>query len=256
MGRKTLKRRASRRLSRRRRRQSHIRKQYGGEEPGTVVIVEPRKHKALRFVLKNLLDNLGPNWSILLRHGPRNKEWVEALIQKEFPSSKGRITLSNIGKDNLTQIDYSLYMKTKEFWQDIPTDLILIAQTDSMICPPHRGLLNRFTGYDYVGAPWISNEIGNGGFSIRRKKMMLKILDTCPDEPVHEDVFFAKGCPAARPFLPSLQEALAFSVEGVYHPKSFGIHKPWANEIPIRSVKMEAQCPGIGQLEKLQGVEE
>jgi hypothetical protein len=232
------------------------RKQQGGDEPGTVVIVEPRKHKALRFLLKNLLENLGPNWSILLRHGTRNKEWAEALIQKEFPNDTNRITLSDSGKENMTQVDYSLYMKTKEFWKDIPTDLILIAQTDSMICPPHRGLLNRFTGYDYVGAPWTSRELGNGGFSIRRKKAMMKILETCPDEPVHEDVLFARGCPGARPFLPSFEEARAFSIEGIYHPKSFGIHKPWANPIPIRSEKMEAQCPGIKELESLQGVEE
>ena len=42
----------------------------------TAVIIEPRKHKALYFVLKNYLENLDSSWNILILHGNLNKEYI------------------------------------------------------------------------------------------------------------------------------------------------------------------------------------
>jgi hypothetical protein len=39
----------------------------------TALIIEPRKHKALEFVLKNFLENLSNEWSIIIFHGNLNK---------------------------------------------------------------------------------------------------------------------------------------------------------------------------------------
>ena len=35
----------------------------------TAVIVEPREHKALSFVLNNFLENLSDEWNIIIMHG-------------------------------------------------------------------------------------------------------------------------------------------------------------------------------------------
>ena len=50
----------------------------------TAVIIEPRKHKALQFVLKNFLENLDINWNIIIFHGNLNKEYIENIIDTDL----------------------------------------------------------------------------------------------------------------------------------------------------------------------------
>ena len=46
----------------------------------TAVIIEPRKHKALEFVLRNFIENLSDEWKILIFHGRQNKEFIQEII--------------------------------------------------------------------------------------------------------------------------------------------------------------------------------
>lgn len=45
----------------------------------TAVIVEPRIHNALPFVLQNFHENLSSDWSILVFHGKDNSTFVNDL---------------------------------------------------------------------------------------------------------------------------------------------------------------------------------
>jgi len=146
----------------------------------TAVIIEPRKHAALEFVLENFMRNLSDDWMILIFHGNLNEDYIKDIIEKNevLKNNRKRITMKSLQVDNVSIFDYNkLFTTNKDFYAKIPTDVFLIFQTDSMICPENKEQINRFLEYDYVGAPWENQKIGNGGLSLRRKSKMLEIID-------------------------------------------------------------------------------
>jgi hypothetical protein len=197
----------------------------GFDEKYTAIIVEPREHKALSFVLKNALTNLPHNWNIVIMYGNKNKSFVMNIINKDLSEYKERITSKNLNVDNLTISEYNDLLTSKEFYDNVPTEIFLIFQTDSVICNENINLLDDFMKYDYVGAPW-KDAVGNGGFSLRRKSKVLEIISKCKRGNENEDVYFANPC--VTNFKPSMEKAKLFSVEAFYSDKSFGVHKPWA----------------------------
>ena len=227
----------------------------------TAIIVEPRKHRALDFVLGNFLENLDRRWRIIVFHGTENEAFVKDIIAAKRTD---RITTASIGKSNLTKEEYSAYMMSTEFLYRVPTDIFLIFQTDSMICPNFKNTIEQFLKYDYVGAPWKEipkdymregSLVGNGGLSLRRKTKMLEILENCPISPpnIPEDVYFASSCPAVRIHKPPVSIAKEFSIEMLYSPKSWGIHRAWyeGNAGQGLTDEIEAQCTGYKTLVEL-----
>jgi hypothetical protein len=219
--------------------------------------VEPRKHAAVSFVLKNLLATLPEDkWKILVLHSNGNADWMKDQIAA-IPNASQRITLQSLGNDNMTVYEYNKMMKTKEFYEKIPTETFLLLQTDSMVCPGATDLVDKFLNYDYVGAPWeASKDVGNGGFSLRKKSKMIELIEKCPElqgQNQNEDVYFSRGCDAMKLNIPSFEEAKEFSIETVYSPKSFGVHKPWAY-VRGKVDAIEGQCAGMKELEGLQRV--
>jgi len=198
----------------------------GFTENFTAVIVEPRKHKALSFVIKNALENLPDKWNIIIMHGNLNKDYVFNIMD-ELPQYKDRMTAINLNVDNLTISEYNDLLTSKEFYEKIPTEIFLIFQTDSVICDENKHLLDDFMIYDYVGAPW-KDAVGNGGFSLRKKSKTLETISKCKrgNDKENEDIFFANPC--INIYKPSIEKAKLFSTESIYSPESFGVHKPWA----------------------------
>jgi hypothetical protein len=226
-------------------------------EPCTAIIVEPRKHRALAFVVRNVLENLEATWSVRIYHGTGNSEFVKKLLETELADLHQRITLADLGVADLpTARAYSEILTSKKFTRSIPTETFLVFQTDSMINPRNKDLIHKFMKYDYVGAPWPWDwlQVGNGGFSLRKRSKMLAIIDTAPPfTGQYEDHYFSIGSMAVRPFKPSAEEAREFSIEQIYTPKSFGIHKAWIHK-PEKTEQLCADCPGLDVLISLQGV--
>jgi len=214
-------------------------------EPCTAIIVEPRKHPALSYVLHNFIENLPDNWSIVLAHGSANADFVHAMLAEEFSNSADRIATHNLGVENLTIDDYNELLKSREFYHYIPTETFLVFQTDTAICGEDRELLDQFLQYDYVGAPW-KDAVGNGGLSLRKKSKMLEIIDKCPKGKENEDVYFANPC--VDIYKPSIDEAKLFSVELLYSDRSFGVHKPWLHMDPDELDQKVARCAPLRKL--------
>jgi hypothetical protein len=216
----------------------------------TAVIVEPRKHKALEFVLRNFLTNLSAEWNIIVFHGTENIEFVKAII---LSLRTNRISMVNLHVRNLTLPSYSRLLTTAAFYEHIPTEMFLVFQTDVMIFAEQKGLINKFLHYDYVGAPWHGTptsraglRVGNGGLSLRRKSKMLEIIRTEPYLGEPEDVYF---CNSRVPLnVPPVDEAMQFSVEHIFHPTSFGCHKPWVSNHVDSLSKL---YPGVIELQYL-----
>lgn len=204
----------------------------------TSIIVEPRKHKALDYVLTNFYNNLSDDWQIIIFHGKNNIEFIKKIITK---FDKSRIKLININVENLTINEYNKLFYNKWLYNNIPTETFLVFQVDTLICPQYKHLINDFLNYDYVGAPWDENmtthikniyggkdPVGNGGLSIRKKSKMLEVLNKHSIYHkngflINEDVFFSIHTTNK----PSLEEAKNFSIELVYNDKAFGVHKAY-----------------------------
>ena len=229
----------------------------GSIEKYTAVIVEPRKHKALEFVLRNVLDNLDERWSIQVFHSSHNKDWIKTILDQKFQNDLSRISSKCLHFSNLeSSLEYSQILASREFTQLIPTETFLVFQTDSMINPAHKNLIYKFIDYDYVGAPWPWNHlhVGNGGLSLRKRSTMLKIIDKYGPCTTFEDQFFSVGCIKIGAKVPTREEAKEFSIEQIYHPHSFGMHKSWIHQ-PSRTADLCNQCEGLETLIRLQSVE-
>lgn len=217
----------------------------------TAVIIEPREHPALEFVLKNFLHNLNKDWRFIIFHGNKNEKYVNNIIDTQLSKYKERITLKSLNVDNLTITEYNKLLVSKEFYKDIPTEIFLIFQTDTLICEEHKELIHTFINYDYVGAPWNNGGVGNGGLSLRRKSKMLEVIQKCPYDGNPEDVYFAESCPSIYRKKPSFEEAKTFSVENVYNDVSFGVHKPWLELNDTQLSIKNTHCKGVRKLKKL-----
>ena len=214
----------------------------------TAVIVEPRRHPALSFVLKNMVTLLPDGWKILVFHGNTNGEFVRDIIDDmEHPSRFLKPIVLDV--DNLTIAQYNAMLMSSAFYKCIPTETMLIFQTDTMILEPTY--LSAFLSYDYVGAPWKSGGVGNGGLSVRKKTKMLTITQTVMPFQSNEDVYFAFQ--TIIPLLkPSFQEAQKFAVETVFYEQPFGIHAPWKHLNEHEMGILLEKYPAIQELIDLQ----
>ena len=194
----------------------------------TAIIVEPRKHRALQFVLQNFLENLSDEWNIIIFHGSENVDYVKDIVTQ---ISNERITkLVNLNVDNLNSQAYSkLFVEKHIIYPHIDTETFLIFQTDSIIFNKNRHFINNFLEYDYVGAPWkwLGYNIGNGGLSLRKKNKMLEIIENHPyNGSENEDMYFSfQNTIECKK--PNLEKAKTFSVETIFHENCFGVHNCW-----------------------------
>ena len=222
----------------------------------TALIVEPRKHNALVFVLENFTRLLDERWSFVVCHGTDNEAFVQEKIQQKLSHASHRTTLVNLHVSNLTTLEYNALLTKPQFYELIPTEHVLFFQTDSMICEKHKLNIYDFFKYDYVGAPWVvDQDVGNCGLSLRRKSKMLEVLTHCDVSlDINEDYYFSVYChPKVTLYKPTFEEAKKFSVETVYSDESFGIHNAWKYLSYEQIESLNERCSGLNELIIMQG---
>lgn len=217
----------------------------------TAVIVEPRKHPALPFVLRNIVANLSADWKILIFHGKDNSSYVQDIINRIDDTSRFLKPIQ-LDIDNLSLEQYNAVLMNHAFYRCIPTETFLIFQTDTMILEPSK--IHDFLSYDYVGAPWRSGHVGNGGLSLRKRSKMIAISTTVNHFHVNEDVYFSMQKIISLK-KPHFQEAKQFAVETVFHDSPFGIHAPWKHLTGEEMRKLKEKYPAIQELIALQFTE-
>jgi hypothetical protein len=215
-----------------------IKEKYTTKYKYTAIIVEPREHKALSFVLNNFLENLSDEWGIVICHGNKNIDFIHTIIDNHLSQYTHRITLVNLMVDNLSIEDYNNLLTSEKFYEYIPTETFIVFQTDTMICPEYKEYIHKFIeyDYDYVGAPWNwdhdnrkNSNVGNGGLSLRKKSKMLEIINKESEDKKNliEDVFFARS-KVIDLYKPEPEEAFLFSIENIHgNNYPFGCHQPW-----------------------------
>lgn len=209
----------------------------------TAVIVEPRRHPALPFVLQNVVSQLSSEWKILIFHGKDNKDYVNSIIG-QLDSSRFLPPIA-LDTPNLSLEQYNQLLMSQAFYRSIPTETMLIFQTDTLILEPTQ--LEEFLEYDYVGAPWKSGIVGNGGLSLRKKSKMLSVIAAVVPFNVNEDVYFSRQSVVSLK-KPSFEAAKRFAVETVFYPSPFGIHAPWKHVTPHQMEELTKKYPAIHEL--------
>eukprot|EP00887_Chlorella_sp_A99_P006799 scaffold2.g6799.t1 len=186
------------------------------------VLIEPRQHYALEYVVKNALYHLGGNWSLYVYHGLSNRAFVETALH-----GISGVNLRQLNMHTVTIPDLNKLLLSTAFWEGIDAERALLFQTDALLL---RGNLGRFFQYDYVGAPWhLTNErwqhrradmaqgVGNGGLSLRGVPQMRRLAATlgpAADGLHQEDFLYAEQLermPGSR--LAPRAEAYRFCVE-------------------------------------------
>lgn len=119
--------------------------------------------------------------------------------------------------------DYNKLLTSKDFWNKIKEENILIIQHDSMLLK--RGIEN-FYDFDYVGAPWkFQQHGGNGGLSFRKKSAMLECIDKVPYNGTdNEDIYFSNALKLLGKNLASREVCEKFSCETIFKLGTLGYH--------------------------------
>jgi tetratricopeptide (TPR) repeat protein len=161
--------------------------------------------------------------------------------------------------------DYSRFV-IKELAQYVHTEFVLIIQWDGFIVNP-SAWTDEFLTYDYIGAKWgwydDGHTVGNGGFSLRSKRLLDALADTHISEFAAEDLAI---CRSYRPYLEAnhairfAPEEVAdrFAFEGSYFEQlPFGFHglfNFWLFfQQPELAAFLEMATPGIlGSVQCLQ----
>ena len=140
------------------------------------VLIEFRWFEHIEFLLRNMILKL-PNWSHTVVCGNNNYEEMKRCCDQISES----IHIIKLDIDNLIPSEYNLLLMTYEFWSQFYGEKLLIHQEDSFLF--HSRGIETFIEYDYVGAPWQDGQddnsygVGNGGFSLRSKSIMLEVID-------------------------------------------------------------------------------
>ena len=239
------------------------------------VIVETRKHKALNFVLENIMSNIPNEWRLQIFHGFNNLQYINNILEKNpfLKSIKEKIILTSLNIESTTQEASSKIMLSENFWNSVEGETILYFECDSMLCPNSEYKISDFEHFDYIGGYWGNNIpdlnteytwVMNGGFSLRKKQYLLDCIKyKRADYLKHggnecEDYFFS-ACLDKKPLV---SEVLSFSIDNGYVAPvvgvPFGLHKPWG-EIPAKGHgraynEIKEKCEDVELLESLHNV--
>ncbi len=234
------------------------------------VIVEPRNHQLLQSVVYNVMNSLGEEWNLhIFSH---DQQFVQSL----FPNWEYQLSL--LQSNNLTVKQYNTLFQSKQFWESIHEETVLIFQTDSFIMNPDINI-NQFLKYSFIGGIYryiTTNELKekypnvgytdnynltgiqlhnspklnfsiNGGFSLRKKSVMINCLekisysniieyrqqnnmnidDFYHCDKISEDVYFQNAIDLLGYELPDKQTCIDFCENLSYtkfNPNSFAIH--------------------------------
>uniref|UniRef100_A0A6C0C071 DUF5672 domain-containing protein n=1 Tax=viral metagenome TaxID=1070528 RepID=A0A6C0C071_9ZZZZ len=171
-----------------------------GDKSGVkeTVLIEFRPLPHLEFLLRNTIIKLN-DWNHTFVCGTKNYEMVKKMCETIHKDTESKIKIIKLDIDNLVPKKYSDLLMTKDFWNRFVGEKILIYQEDTML---FHGNISPFLKYDYIGAPWKipsglnKNGVGNGGFSLRSKSIMIECIDKIKPFKsgyIPEDVYFSKS---------------------------------------------------------------
>lgn len=227
-------------------------------------MVEPRTANLIETI-ETFKKVLPKDVHFQIYHGIKNKDLLENTYKNDI--DEGKISLWNMGVENLTLRSYNVLLTSIEFWNTMRSENVLIFQTDSTPCSSSHANLEQFLEYDYVGAPFhpIKNfflmmymigsgiygkyvNMMNGGLSLRKKSTMIQCIENEPwNKKLPEDEWFCMRIHKLNKKLPNSDIAKKFSSDG--HLPTEGI--PWGVHKPVLTEGLYDICPEIKNLQTI-----
>lgn len=220
-----------------------------------MVIVEPRQHPHLRYVLENF-DKLMPlHYDVYIFHGHSARSFAQ---QAATHLEKRRLVhYLSLNKDSITADEYNMLLKMPHFWNAIEAENILIFQTDSVLCSQSPFSIEDFENFGYIGCAFDSHAgrgthwhphafWGVGGLSFRHKSAALECIRAIgSDSLLAEDVFFSNCIDVGLGKRPHNASLLSdFCSEMTFLSRSFGTHQPlWMAWSPQMLDRFLQYCP-------------
>jgi len=215
------------------------------ESQKLAVIVDPRYDDLMLSVIKNFMFYLNHcGWNFLVVSHSSHQARVRADLPGVAFMPISKCFLEDEHKPNMSISSYNAIMMDPEFWSALPSEHILIFQTDCYMFRMFNE--NQFLPFDYVGANWFNPadtaflEGGiNGGCSLRRRSAMLDCLRFVSWELIknvrenqiikygiqgrmatfgkmNEDVFYTSACEILHKKLVAINKRPKFAVECEY----------------------------------------
>jgi hypothetical protein len=208
------------------------------------VFIEFRTLPHCECIIKNCVEKLDNSWSHTIICNNDNYTYMESMCDR----INKNIKIIKLDISKTTHNDYNNLLLTKEFWNMLTGEKILIYQSDSFI---FKGNLFDFQEWDYIGAPFQINSIeghnvGNGGLSLRSKSKMIEVLDKVDlSHNVYrdfvnnykkkkeldnypEDVVFSQNMQKLNiGKVADFETAKKFCIDSIYYEDSFGMHAMW-----------------------------
>jgi hypothetical protein len=191
-----------------------------------IVIVERRCHPNLEFCIKNAVY-FARGFSLYIFCSYANLAFVKSVCGKQTESIHIIPVFETIGTPEEGKEVYNKLLCDSQFWKAIDATICLTIETDSYLRAP---LPETIFAYDYIASkwPWMQDEPGGGGLSIRNRAMMLALCEQA-DGPVTimQDSFVSNGVIQNGYTYPSWEESKEFFSEGGYFPRACGVHQWW-----------------------------
>jgi len=207
------------------------------------VFIDFRVLPHIELLLRNAILKLGNEWSFIVVCGNINYDFMSEICSSISPNIK----IVRLDVNNLDINGYNNLLLTAEFWELFIGNKILLYQEDSYI---FKDNISDFLKFDYIGAPWNHLKgysiVGNGGFSLRNRMLMIEIIRRIPIdsvklhpflkmemerkkmEKIPEDVYYSRVMLLYKVGrLADLKSACLFSVENLYYRDPFGGHQFW-----------------------------
>ena len=208
------------------------------------VFIEFRILSHCECIIKNCVEKLNNSWSHTIICGNDNYRYMESIRDR----INKNIKIIKLDISKTTHNDYNNLLLTKEFWNMLTGEKILIYQSDSFI---FKRNLFHFQEWDYIGAPFQINcieghNVGNGGLSLRSKSKMIEVLDKvelCNNvysdfvnkykkktqlDNYPEDIVFSQNIQKLNiGKVADFETAKKFCIDGIYYEDSFGMHAMW-----------------------------
>ena len=183
-----------------------------------LVFIDFRFLNNFEFVILNALIKLDGNFMITFVCNNNNYDKVSLLCQNIHKNIKILKLENNIN----SQTEYNDLLLQSNFWKKLDGENILLHQFDAIIFK--KNYLD-FLNYEYIGSPMKTDRgiIFNGGFSFRKKSIMIKLLEKNKPEKIFEDIFFTSKIKL------DINVAKNFGTQDFYFD-SFGGHKFWMSK--------------------------
>ncbi len=196
------------------------------ESDRAIVIVERRCHPNLEFCIKNAVY-FARGFSLYIFCSYANLEFVKTICGDQKESVHIIPVFETIGTPEEGKEVYNQLLCDKQFWQTIEAKTCLTIETDTYLRTP---LPESIYEYDYVASkwPWMQDQPGGGGLSLRNRDMMIDICERSDTTTrIMQDSFASYGVVKYGYTYPTWEQSHQYFSEGGHFPRVCGVHQWW-----------------------------